>query len=76
MLRLILALSGLATARAQAHEPSAPGAAAASLPWNFEPWLVALLYALGTWRLWRRAGRGGRWAGSSGAPRGASPGAP
>ncbi|MFC5499715.1 cytochrome c oxidase assembly protein [Caenimonas terrae] len=62
---LIPALA-LAPALAAAHTAQ-PGLAD-SLPapgaWSFEPWVVGLLllamagYALGTWRVWRRAGRG------------------
>lgn len=49
---------------ASAHHPGGVETAAGRQSWSFEPWLVALLlaaallYALGVWRLWSRAGTG------------------
>jgi putative membrane protein len=57
--RLSLIVLACWAAPAHAHH-AAPGAS----PWNFEPWLVAclaasaLLYGMGTARLWRKAGAG------------------
>jgi putative membrane protein len=50
-------------ALSRAHQ-AATGDLPPALAWSFEPWATALLlaalaaYGLGTWRVWRRAGRG------------------
>jgi putative membrane protein len=61
--RLALACLLWPALQCAAHPVDAP-AAAWSLPWSFEPWVIGCLvlsaagYALGLWRLWREAGVG------------------
>ena len=56
----LLATADLGPAAA-AHELAAPGAAAGSVTWSFDPLVVplvllsAVLYGVGSWRLWRRS---------------------
>jgi putative membrane protein len=60
---LILALA-LAPPAVRAHVPEAPASAPSLWTWNFEPWLLVLLfvsglaYAVGLRRLWAHAGVG------------------
>lgn len=60
----LLTLVTLGAAPSWSHEPAILGAAAASWPWTFEPWVVVplaaslALYVAGVRRLWRRAGTG------------------
>jgi cytochrome c oxidase assembly factor CtaG len=60
----LLTVAALWPAAVQAHDGSASHAGAWSLPWSFEPWIIACLavsgalYAVGLARLWAHAGAG------------------
>lgn len=60
----LVTLVTLGAAPSWAHDPAVLGAAPASWPWTYEPWVVAplvaslALYVAGIRRLWRRAGAG------------------